>query len=297
MEFDKLKNMLLISMTEENRNFVILFIKKYERFCVELAYNIRKNNENIYILSKKSTISSESEILGIIQISKSLHFYIPFLTEAKNDEDIDELKSTLTKKIDFNKIKCVSGESEMSKFFLNLLQEQGRQPYQTNEYILMGHFAEEGKKLVYPPEELSSGDEIVCLNGCNPEIIYQLQKEYLKEEVIPKGKELLENVYKISAQDILKKQLIYAVVADDRLVAKANTNAIGFDFVQIGGVYTEPLYRRNYYAWFLVLKLCEKIIKNKKNPCLYVNKKNLKAMSLYTKMGFSVYGNSTIAYY
>lgn len=289
--------MFLISITTENKEYTVNFIKKYEKLCIELSSKLRKSSNDIFILSIDEQIVCENQIIGVLQIGKSLHFCIPCLLENLDKNKTEEIKVALITKIDFSKIKCITGERKMSQLFLDLMAAHEKIPNQVNNYSMMGIFDENKNLLAQAPEKLANDDEIICLNGRNPNEIYQLHKEYLIEEVIPRGKQVNDNFFQFSINDIFKTQLVYAISSNDEYVAKANTNAIGFNNIQIGGVYTSPLYRRNYYAWHLVFRLCQKIIKNHKNPCLFVNEKNLSAKNLYKKMGFSEYGKLIIAYY
>ena len=84
---------------------------------------------------------------------------------------------------------------------------------------------------------------------------------------------------------------------DGDIVAKANTNAIGINCVQIGGVYTHPLYRRNGYAGALVQALCNRAVQARRKPVLFVKEKNTPAFNLYQKLGFEECGRYTIVYY
>ena len=129
------------------------------------------------------------------------------------------------------------------------------------------------------------------------EILHPLQKDYMKEEVAVPGRALTDAEVDISLRQILKNQLCFALTLDGDIVAKANTNAIGINCIQIGGVYTHPLYRRNGYAGALVQALCNRALRSGKKPVLFVKEKNMPAFNLYRKLGFEECGRYTIAYY
>ena len=119
----------------------------------------------------------------------------------------------------------------------------------------------------------------------------------MKEEVAVPGRPLTDAEVDISLRQILKNQLCFALTFDGDIVAKANTNAIGINCVQIGGVYTHPLYRRNGYAGALVQALCNRALRSGKHPVLFVKEKNTPAFNLYQKLGFEECGRYSIAYY
>ena len=129
------------------------------------------------------------------------------------------------------------------------------------------------------------------------EILHPLQKDYMKEEVAVPGRKLTDAEVDISLRQILKNQLCLALTFDGDIIAKANTNAIGINCIQIGGVYTHPLYRRNGYAGALVQALCNRALRANKQPVLFVKEKNMPAFTLYQKLGFEECGHYTIAYY
>lgn len=137
-----------------------------------------------------------------------------------------------------------------------------------------------------PPENLSCDDEIRRCYDSDFDELFDLQKKYISKEVAPAGKQVSDLECSISLKQILKNQLCFALYSDDKVVSKANTNAIGFNWVQIGGVFTHPLYRKNYYAWNLVYSICQRVLKTQRKVCLFVKEKNNPAHELYKKMGF-----------
>ena len=151
-----------------------------------------------------------------------------------------------------------------------------------------------------PPQTsdlLSGGEEIIRCTEHDLEILHPLQKDYMKEEVAVPGRTITDAEVDITLRNILKNQLCFALTVDGEIVAKANTNAIGINCVQIGGVYTHPLYRRNGYAGALVTALCNRARRSGKQPVLFVKEKNTPAFTLYQKLGFTECGRYCIAYY
>ena len=119
----------------------------------------------------------------------------------------------------------------------------------------------------------------------------------MKDEVAVPGRQISDAEVDITLRNLLKNQLCFALTVDGDIVAKANTNAIGINCIQIGGVYSHPLYRRNGYAGALVLALCNRAVRAHKNPVLFVKEKNMPAFNLYRKLGFEECGRYSIAYY
>ena len=119
----------------------------------------------------------------------------------------------------------------------------------------------------------------------------------MAKEVAPAGKQVSDLEAKARLKSILKDQLCFALQSDGEIVAKANTNAIGFNYVQLGGVYTHPLYRKNYYAWHLVYTICQRVLKAGRKISLFVKEKNNPAHALYERIGFTTFGKYEIAYF
>ena len=150
-----------------------------------------------------------------------------------------------------------------------------------------------------PPEELSCDDEIKrCADPVNEtELLLPLQKMYMAKEVAPQGKQITDLEASAQLKSILKDQLCFALYSDGEIVSKANTNAIGFNYVQLGGVYTHPLYRKNYYAWHLVYTICQRVLKTGRKLSLFVKEKNNPAIMLYKRIGFVETGTYIIGYF
>ncbi len=300
------------------------FIKPFEYACVALAADLRRKSKNLYMICREvSCVRNDNvsdgydgkiaaapseikkcgnvkNILGVFKLDKTLLHCIPFLSSVMSgdvdDADTDGLKNEFARIFsDFVKdkhIKCIDGEREATEYFLEILKNQGQIPYQENHYRLMI-----SGTISAPPEKLSEDDEI---RRCGPESfeqLYALQKKYLVEEVVPFGKKASDAEVSISLRLILKNQLCVAVFYDDEAVAKANTNAIGLNWIQIGGVYTHPRFRRNYYAQHLVYFLCRRIEHAGKRAALFVKDINVPAIELYKKTGFKDAGLFEIAYF
>ena len=271
------------------------FLSPWEPTCVTLCSNVRKKKDNIFVIKDASTPSTNSgtedigTILGAFFLNKTLLYCIP------GADTLEGLHTCLT---DFLKDKTVSvlnGEPVAGEVFLNVLQELGKTPYQTNHYNIM---TLQDSPLA-PPEELSCDDEIKrCTNpDADTELLLPLQKMYLAKEVAPQGKQVTDLEAGAQLKSILKDQLCFALYSDGEVVAKANTNAIGFNYVQLGGVYTHPLYRKNYYAWNLVYTICSRVQKTGRKISLFVKEKNNPAHMLYKRLGFADAGKFEISYF
>lgn len=263
------------------------FIQPHEEKCIFLSSQVRRESENIYLLKKNA---SSSDLLGILYIDSTVFHCIPDINKINKDE-FSKTLSQLIKETDL-KIKCISGETLGTELIKESLNNKLGEPYQINHYKLMT-----AGSVINPPEELSNDDQIIRCTQDDMELLFPIQKKYLSEEVAPFGKRVSDAEVSIGLRQILKNQLVLALESDGEIVAKANTNAIGINWVQLGGIYTHPLYRRNGYAWQLVSAICRRSYKAGKKSALFVKDINVPAMELYKKLGFTDSGLYEICYY
>lgn len=260
------------------------FLKKNEKYCVQLCAGIRKNENGIYVLTDE-----KDEIWGVISTDHSIYHCLPNL--AGPNPEFEECFYSLIGK----KINSVVGEKKATELIVNLLKQKRMKPYYTNEYFLM--IKEDDAALPPPASLLSMGEEIVCCNHTHADDLFDLQFNYLKEEVIPPGKKTSDLYVRSNVKSILKNQKVFVIESDGKFVSKVNTNAIGWDWIQIGGVYTDPLYRRNGYSLCLLSALCRRINKQGRKCVLFVKKKNTPALKLYEKLEFKKSGEFQITYF
>ena len=260
------------------------FIRTWENSCVSLCSNIRRKKEHLYIIK-----NDDSQITGVFFLDKTLLHCIP------NPIDSTELEHVLSAFLADKKITCISGELQSTQIILNALEKNSITPYHTNHYKLMVL----KETPLPPPEELSCDDAIrrCTINDTETETLLSLQKMYMAKEVAPPGRQVTDLEATAQLKSILKDQLCFTLESDGEIVAKANTNAIGFNYVQLGGVYTHPLYRKNYYAWNLVYTICSRVIKTGRKISLFVKEKNNPAHTLYERIGFEECGQYEIAYF
>ena len=262
------------------------FILPFEFSCVQLASYIRKKKKDLYLIFKSSPLP---EIWGVIFLNKAFLHCLPFL----NDDSLPLFEPFFSDFIKDKPVKTIIGTKLQTQILVSLLQKQGEKPFQSNSYNLMTL----QNIPLDPPENLSADDEIKRCTEYDLENLLDLQKKYIIKEVAPAGKKVSDLECSIGLKDLLKNQLVLALTTDGEIVAKANTNAIGINWIQLGGVYTHPLYRKHYYAWHLIRVLCFRIMKTQKSVCLFVKEKNTPAANLYKRMGFEEKDSFEIVYF
>lgn len=257
------------------------FIIPHEETCVSLASLVRRKTDKLVLLK------DDHEIAGIINLDSTIYHCLPDIRKI-DAKALKENLPFLMKK----PVKCISGESAATEFLMQFFDDAAQvYPYKMMQWAGGSHLSTTDSPI------LSGDEEIIRCTEHDMEALHPLQKDYMKDEVAVPGRAITDAEVDITLRNILKNQLCFALLCDGDPVAKANTNAIGINCVQIGGVYTHPLYRRNGYAAALVLALCNRAEHAHRKPVLFVKEKNTPAFNLYQKLGFEECGRYAIAYY
>ena len=258
------------------------FIAPYEETCVSLASLIRRQSDKLVFIS--TGLGRTSDILGILNLDSTLYHCIPDINKIDKISLLEDLPYLLQKPV-----RCISGEAGTTDYLIKFFPN----PKQLYPYKMMKLTDSSNKE----DSTLSGGEEIIRCTEHDMDFLHSLQKDYLKDEVAVPGRPLTDAEVDITLRQILKNQICLAMTVDGEIVAKANTNAIGINCIQIGGVYTHPLYRRNGYAGALIQALCKRATRAQKQAVLFVKEKNKPAFNLYQKLGFEECGRYAIAYY
>ncbi|MFW6291286.1 MAG: GNAT family N-acetyltransferase [Spirochaetota bacterium] len=127
--------------------------------------------------------------------------------------------------------------------------------------------------------------------------LFDIQKKYEIEEVLLPGNTFSPTAAMQHLKQTLRDQVVLVAELDGTPVGKANTNARGVFFDQIGGVFTERALRSRGIATALMLRLLERLASESKNASLFVKKDNAPALRMYRNIGFAVEDEFRISYY
>jgi len=128
-------------------------------------------------------------------------------------------------------------------------------------------------------------------------LLLPLQIGYEIEEVCINKKSFPRYISMMNLEKILKDEIAYITTLDNQPIAKANTNAKGINWQQLGGIYTLPKYRRCGVGIITVSALIKHLCMiEKKKIALFVNIENIAAIRMYKKLGFSNAGKFMISY-
>ena len=324
--------MRLVEMTKENRTEALRFLKAHEDRAIALTERALKDKDGVYLL-----VEDKTTIAGVFSLSRGgtvLHC-LPFALKlsARSKTRIGEATQILSPFFAENEVFCVSGEADGSELIENAIRLAATQKvYEARKYYRMEYdsdkdtyrkreeefSAKEAEKqekeeranlygIEYFSEKTSESlDETLALRDtgtivkCGVQDLQQLlplEEQYQKIEVLPEGFDFDAENCRLGLLAKLKYQDVWADKIGVEVVAKAGTNAKGLGWVQIGGVYTKPLYRKLGIAGKLVSHIAREEANNGKSTALFVKELNTQALHAYERAGFVKRGSWRIVYY
>lgn len=284
------KSYTLHLLTEETLPLIINFLAQREYMCVSLMNRLlqegklifKKKDHSIFFIAEKNALLQKKAVQGVFLITKGgllLHHFI--------SSDFKSLIQPIVRK---KKIYCIAGTPEGASLFESILSKA---PKTICDYHLMAY--DSLQNFAHSTSKIPDGFLLHPCSFSDIDALYPLQKDYHQQEVLPPGEAFNEKKCRLILENILFEQTVYAIIdkKNDRIVAKAGTNAKGLQWTQIGGVYTEPEYRNRGLACYLVQHLA---INNKKKTVLFVKKDNAPAITSYKKANFFIVGSYRICY-
>ena len=304
--------MQIISVNERTFSLAQSYLLPIEQKCVFLSQLVRKHSPDIYIIldknpdnsnnsDKSSQLINLQNVLGVFYLNKSL-FHCFQDTSKVNIADFTPLFYEILTQNQAS-IKNISGEKDGTDFFLEVIRNLSENPDSTFTKKFNVKQINDYKLMVLPHQQfqqsqkLYNDDFIMRCTENDMENLFEIERNYLQDEVAVRGQKVSDAEVSMRLRQILKNQLYFALISDDRIVSKAYTNAIGKNWIQIGGVYTLFQFRQNGYAALTVSTLCKRILQANKNISLFVKTKNLPAQQLYKKIGFTFHSDYKIVYF
>jgi GNAT superfamily N-acetyltransferase len=148
-----------------------------------------------------------------------------------------------------------------------------------------------------PLPDLPCGARLRMAAPADAGSLFPLQEAYEREEVLLRPDQFDPAQSWQSFLAGLARELVIWAELDGRPVAKAGTNARGWRWDQIGGVYTRPDFRNLGFAAALMAQLLGLIRRSGRAACLFVKKSNPAARHLYEKLGFRQFDDFAIDYF
>ena len=308
----EINKMQIISVNERTFSLAQSYLLPIEQKCVFLSQLVRKHSPDIYIIldknpdnlnnsDKSSQLINLQNVLGVFYLNKSL-FHCFQNTSKVNIADFTPLFYEILTQNQAS-IKNISGEKDGTDFFLEVIRNLSENPDSTFTKKFNVKQINDYKLMVLPHQQfqdsqkLYNDDFIIRCTENDMENLFEIERNYLQDEVAVRGQKVSDAEVSMRLRQILKNQLYFALISDDKIVSKAYTNAIGKNWIQIGGVYTLFQFRQNGYAALTVSTLCKRILQAHKNISLFVKTKNLPAQQLYQKIGFTFHSDYKIVYF
>lgn len=124
-----------------------------------------------------------------------------------------------------------------------------------------------------------------------------IQLAYEQEEVLAPGRKPIAAHSRDHLIDSLHNQIVLIAIWRETIVGRVATNALGYHYGQVGGVYTLPSWRRRGIARWLMLHLLYELQRRQRGASLFVKRTNTGAQRLYTSLGFHEAGPFRISYF
>ncbi len=280
----------LISVNNKQLSLILDFLLPHEHMCVSLVDRVLRiikskntKGQTLYAIRKKTFSLCIDSILGVFLITDTgivLHHVIPC--------DASKLLKTFFQK---KTLFSLGGTVKSSELFESLLLAP---PKSINNYHLMQYSKQDVSIKLKKGLQESSYQLCKCTID-DEDMLYNLQLGYQYEEVLPIGKTISEKACRSIIKERLSKHTVFAILDKDtnKFVSMAGTNACGFNYVQLGGIYTDSAYRNNGFAQILVASLLQAI---EKNVSLFVRTDNASAIKAYSNIGFKHAGSYRICY-
>lgn len=279
----------------EHLSSIINALKVKEWECTHFAAKLRPSevnnyfdfiNNKIYIYLVPGMNSITSAIL-----STSYGLVYPYTLH----EDMDELSRFPVHEITRNgrPVSSIMGMSREVAILRRLFEKQGYS-FLNIDYLNMTF--DDFSNFIFSDDELLQG-ETICLAGEKDAYrLFNLQKAYELEEVVVFPEKYNESACLAHLKRNLASETIMYLQKGNTIIAKAGTNARGFNYYQLGGVYTVKSWRKQGAAYRLMKGLMKKIAQKGKKINLFVKKSNNPALQLYRGLGFTLRNDFTISY-
>lgn len=258
------------------------FLLPREERAIGLAATLTPDSPLRKTVVCASCLEEGSSVMGLlVLLANGILFH---LCELKDSPQIRySLQTWLTGKT----VRCIIGEASFSQ----VLQACLPAPLRVVDYELMTVCT------ARQANPVSQGIHIRLCDEKDAQSLLDLQEGYEREEVIPPGEAYHRTACLAALSLTLSRQIVLAAFSSSVAIAKAGTNARGFNWDQIGGVYTDPKWRRKGLSEALIRGLvCDRLHAGRK-VALFVKPENHAARSLYTKIGFSPVSPFRIVYY
>lgn len=324
IKIESITNFLTHKPTSEIKEFLV----QNEPLCISVS-NQFLDNGVFFIPSpmtdRISIILENEKIIGIIDstIRGSVYHYLKKIPHDFSENEFSQI-------INYRWLYSITGEKRGSDFLIEQIKKHfSVSPVHTvnyffeqctecktkfpfsNNYLKSKLIIEQAKNTEYYisillPLRIGYEIEEVLFPGSNINSeqtkknlsnLISKQKMFFLAQVSQKENSFIENLH--NKNSFAKNSIIESSNNDTNIeaIATVTTNAHGFNWEQIGGVFTTPKFRNQGIAKTLVNHITTYLINKNKKVCLFVKTQNTPAQKAYEKNGFKKIDNFTIAYF
>ena len=313
IEIKSITNYLTNQPTSKIKEFLI----QNEPFCISVS-NQFLDNGVFFIPSpmtdRVSIILENDNIIGIVDstIKGSVYHFLKKIPREFSENEFSQV-------INCRWLYSITGEKNGSDFLIDQIKKH----FSISPSYTVNYFFEQCTKLksLFQFSDADDKSKFIIKQANNTEelvnLLLPLRIGYEIEEVLIPGSKINSEFTKKNLSNILSKHKMFflsqtsqgKVSTDNKLtsqsksptianpIATVATNANGFNWEQIGGVFTMPLFRNQGIAKTLVNHVTNYLLSSNKKVCLFVKTKNVPAQKAYEKNGFNKIGEFTIAYF
>lgn len=304
--------------------FAMDFVFDYEKHCCALLQKIINENPSIHVILEKGTENSaRPKVYGVFTYEpkgRQVFSCLPIQNDA--------VKAALSLFFSNKSVFCISGYEPYTVFLESVVKQfvpfreteihnyyfmhfNPIMSYLENWYKGDASIVKTSRFNEIPESSKNAAIDWLCNNNakivkdlgirqCNmfdAEGLFPLQLNYTVEEVLPKWRCPVPSAERLAIEDTLTHQFVYGIPYGKNFIAKANSNAVTPNYLQVGGVYTTKDNRGKGYASALVHNLAVVALKQNKQAVLFVRDKNIPAIKAYLNAGFETIGKYKIVYY
>ncbi len=294
--------MLIVSLGKSPSNAVFAalnaFLLPFEKNCVSLVDRIRRREVSIFCI-----LNTRREIIGVFTYSSGGQILHCIPSAVSHYSELLAILRIYFENFDLHSLFSVIGDEAgtnllLSAIFLSTKKlPASNQSFFLMEYKVGKETAGDGLKI---NAVCSNGKQAVYAANCPLNLLdalLPLQEAYEREEVLGDGQAYSPLRSKVILKKSLAEKNVYAVFFYEQIVSKGAINATGQNCVQLGGIFTAPEFRKRGFAEFLIKQIVAVERKMGKHIVLFVKPKNVAALTLYKRCGFSNFGRLKISYF
>lgn len=268
------------------------FLLPYEKQCCALMSKAINKDDSLMLIVEAGTERSVSpQVYGVITYNpkaQQVFCCIPFRTEQVARVLMDFFRE--------RRVFCISGEEASAVFLEKIVNAINPKLHREERiYFFMEFRKDHAEKSMREIAPLRS--QVVACTEADCEKLMPLALDYTRVEVLPEWRGVNAPAERLNLERQFKTGFVLGIKGPDGFSAKAHTNAISANYLQIGGVYTVEKYRGRGFATALVQQMAFLAQDMNRNAVLFVKEKNIPAIRAYNKAGFVVTGRYRIVYY